>query len=166
MDTNYGKTALEDTALYQAIVEHRRKFYHLSYVNYDLDYPAAIKFVPEGETLDAYRRDYNDNMVNGYIYGEAMAFDALMKRIKLLQQRFRDIYNYKVKNDLNLSRLNFDEFQAKFLHTLELCYELSRLFHETRKALIKDWKLLSKPILLPDGKILSITEAELRRSIH
>ena len=63
----------------------------LGYVNYDLDYPAAIKFVPEGETLDVYRRDYNDNMVNGYIYGEAMAFDALMERIKLLQQRFRDI---------------------------------------------------------------------------
>ena len=41
----------------------------LGYVNYDLDYPAAIKFVPEGETLDTYRRDYNDNMVNGYIYG-------------------------------------------------------------------------------------------------
>ena len=91
MDTDYGKAALEDTALYQAIVEHRRKFYHLGYVNYDLDYPAAIKFVPEGETLDAYRRDYNDNMVNGYIYGEAMAFDALMERIKLLQQRFWDI---------------------------------------------------------------------------
>ena len=64
---------------------------HLGYVNYDLDYPAAIKFAPEGETLDAYRRDYNDNMVNGYISGEAVAFDALMERIKLLQQRFRDI---------------------------------------------------------------------------
>lgn len=91
MNTDYGKAALEDTALYRAIVEHRRKFYHLGYVNYDLDYPAAIKFVPEGETLDAYRRDYNDNMVNGYIYGEAMTFDALMERIKLLQQRFRNI---------------------------------------------------------------------------
>ena len=29
MDTNYGKAALEDTARYQAIVEHRRKFYQL-----------------------------------------------------------------------------------------------------------------------------------------
>lgn len=45
----------------------------------------------ERETLDAYRRDYNDNMVNGYIYGKAMAFDTLMERIKLLQQRFRGI---------------------------------------------------------------------------
>ena len=91
MDTDYGKAALQDVNLYRAIVEHRRKFYHLGYVNYDLDYPASINFVPEGETLDAYRRDYNDNMVNGYIYGEAMAFDALIERIKLLQQRFRAI---------------------------------------------------------------------------
>ena len=91
MDTDYGKAALQDVDLYRAIVEHRRKFYHLGYVNYDLDYPASITFMPEGETLDAYRRDYNDNMVNGYIYGEAMAFDALIERIKLLQQRFRAI---------------------------------------------------------------------------
>jgi len=91
MDTDYGKAALQDVDLYRAIVEHRRKFYHLGYVNYDLDYPASITFMPEGETLDAYRRDYNDNMVNGYIYGEAMSFDALIERIKLLQQRFRAI---------------------------------------------------------------------------
>jgi len=37
MDTDYGKTALQDIDLYRAIVEHRRKFYHLGYVNYDLD---------------------------------------------------------------------------------------------------------------------------------
>lgn len=75
--------------------------------------------------------------------------------------RIIELYSDRVKNDLNLSRLSFDEFQAKFLYTVELCYELSRMFHETRKALIKDWELLSKPIPLPDGKILSITEAEL-----
>ena len=75
--------------------------------------------------------------------------------------RIIELYSDRVKNDLNLSRLGFDEFQARFLFTVELCYELSRMFHETRKALIKDWELLSKPIPLPDGKVLSITEAEL-----
>lgn len=88
MDTPYGKSALLDTGLYRAIVEHRRKFYHLGYVNYDLDYPQSIAFVPKGETMEAYRKDYNDNMVNGYIYGEAMPFDALMARIVELQEWF------------------------------------------------------------------------------
>lgn len=77
--------------------------------------------------------------------------------------RIIELYSDRVKDDLDRSRLSFDIFQTKFLYTVELCYELSRLFHETRKTLINDWELLSKPIPLPDGKILSITEAELFR---
>lgn len=91
MDTDYGKEALTDPYLYKAIVEHRRKFYHLGYVDYDLDYPGTIDFVPAGETLDAYRKDYNDNMVNGYIYGEAIDFDSVIQRITELRDRFRKI---------------------------------------------------------------------------
>ena len=73
--------------------------------------------------------------------------------------RIIELYNKKVKEDINLSRLNFDVFQTKFLYTVELCYEFSRLFHEARKALVEDKLLLSLPIPLPDGKILKITEA-------
>lgn len=91
MDTSYGRSAIEDTALYKTIVEHRRKFYHLGYVNYDTDYPKSIRFVPEGETMNAFRRDYEDNMVNGYIYGKAISFSNLIERISELQDRFRAI---------------------------------------------------------------------------
>ena len=91
MDTDYGRAALADGELYKAIVEHRRKFYHLGYVDYDLDYPDKIDFVPKGEALEAFRRDYVDNMMNGYIYGTAMEFDALMERIKELQGRFAKV---------------------------------------------------------------------------
>lgn len=91
MDTEYGTAALQNIDLYRAVVEHRRKYYHLGYVNYDLDYPTSIRFVPEGDVLEAFRRDYNDNMINGYIYGEAISFDVLMERIRLLQERFRAV---------------------------------------------------------------------------
>ena len=91
MDTDYGKAALQDSELYRAIVEHRRKFYHLGYVNYDLDYPSSINFIPIGTTFDAYRRDYNDNMMDGYIYGEAMTFDNLIERMKVLLERFQSM---------------------------------------------------------------------------
>lgn len=89
MDTDYGREALVDAELYEDIVEHRRKFYHLGYVDYDKDYPEKIDFVPKGEVKEAFRRDYVENMVNGYIYGEAMDFGALMGRIEELQERFR-----------------------------------------------------------------------------
>lgn len=91
MDTEFGKEALGDTELYKAIVEHRRKFYHLGYVDYDRDYPEKIDIVPKGNVLEAFRRDYMENMVNGYIYGEAMDFETLMRRMLELQERFRMI---------------------------------------------------------------------------
>ena len=55
------------------------------------NYPDKIDFVPKGEVLEAYRRDYVDNMMNGYIYGTAMEFDELMERIRELQERFRAV---------------------------------------------------------------------------
>ena len=91
MDTEYGKTALEDFELYRTIVEHRRKFYHLGYVDYDRDYPKSLSFVPQGKTLEAFRKDYVDNMVDGYIYGPAITFEELLERLKELQDRFNGL---------------------------------------------------------------------------
>ena len=91
MDTEFGQKALNDGKLYKAIVEHRRRFYHLGYVDYDKDYPAKIDFIPQNKVMNAYRLDYESNMVDGYIYGEAKSFDELMKRMKKLLQDFRQI---------------------------------------------------------------------------
>lgn len=91
MDTEFGQKALNDGKLYKAIVEHRRRFYHLGYVDYDKDYPAKIDFIPQNKVMNAYRLDYESNMVDGYIYGEAKSFDELMKRMEKLLQDFRQI---------------------------------------------------------------------------
>lgn len=91
MDTKYGHAAISDISLYRVIVEHRKKFYHLGYVDYFKDYPKHIDFVPTGKLLNAFKRDYYENMVDGYIYGDAMPFDALIERMKELQARFRNI---------------------------------------------------------------------------
>ena len=91
MDTEFGQKSLNDGNLYKAIVEHRRRFYHLGYVDYDKDYPAKIDFIPQNKVMNAYRLDYESNMVDGYIYGEAKSFDELMKRMEKLLQDFRQI---------------------------------------------------------------------------
>ena len=87
----YGKSALRDVELYKAVVEHRRRFYHLGYVDYDKDYPQTLEFIPSGEVMEAYRRDYNENMVDGYIYGNAIPFDELILRLTALRDRIREI---------------------------------------------------------------------------
>ena len=90
MDTEYGRAALLDGALYRTVVNHRRKFYHVGGVDYDQDLPERIVFCPQGELRDLMRADY-DNMRLSFIYGEAPDFDNLMRRLEELQGRFRAV---------------------------------------------------------------------------
>ena len=88
MDTAFGKKALADGTLYEHIIEHRRQFYNLHYVDYDKNRAENIQFYPSRELMDAFRQDYL-NMVDTFIFKEAPSFDVLMSRIKELQERFR-----------------------------------------------------------------------------
>ena len=88
MDSQYGQEALADRSLYEAIVEHRRTYYALKYVNYDLHDPATIDFlIPEAQR-EAWMNDYA-NMRRYFIYGKSSEFDALMQRMEELQERVR-----------------------------------------------------------------------------
>lgn len=90
MDTEYGKEALSNRKLYDAIVEHRKTYYALKYVNYDLHDPSTINFTIPEPVIGAWKNDYAD-MRRFFIYGESLEFDALMQKIKELQERVRNI---------------------------------------------------------------------------
>ncbi len=92
MQTPYAEMALHDAALYHEIVEHRRKFYHVGYVDYDKELPSNIKIMPSEDLMPSYEGDY-DEMKNSFIYGQALTFDELMSRISILQKRFREVGN-------------------------------------------------------------------------
>lgn len=89
MDTRFAHSALEDMKLYQEIIAHRQRFYHVGGVNYELNRPSAIVFCPTGELCDKMRRDY-ESMKTSMIYGEKLSFDTLIERLKQLQERFRN----------------------------------------------------------------------------
>ena len=88
MDTKFGKKALSDKELYVKIVEHRRKFYHVGYADYDKDYPGLIEFLPPEKCIKQWEADYGE-MLEHFVYGEHLSFDDLLKRIIELQERFR-----------------------------------------------------------------------------
>ena len=90
MQTPYGEIALKDIALYHEIVEHRRKFYHVGYVDYDKELPANIQIVPDGELMPAYETDYNE-MKESFIYGKSLDFKELMQKMAELQEWVRNI---------------------------------------------------------------------------
>ena len=88
MDTQYGREALANRSLYDAIIEHRRTYYALKYVNYDLHAPETINFVIPERAMETWIADYAD-MRRYFIYGQSLEFDALMERIKELQDKVR-----------------------------------------------------------------------------
>lgn len=88
MDTSFGEKALSDRVLYKKVVEHRRKFYHVSYADYDKDYPPYITIVPPDSCLTAWRLDYQELQLH-FIHGHSLSFDDLLKRMEVLQQRLQ-----------------------------------------------------------------------------
>ena len=95
MHTPYAEIALNDLVLYHEIVEHRRKFYHVGYVDYDKELPANIQIVPSDELMSAYEADYNE-MKESFIYGQPLAFSELMEKITSIQEQFRSIKSKKM----------------------------------------------------------------------
>ncbi|MCU0440746.1 MAG: nucleotidyl transferase AbiEii/AbiGii toxin family protein [Raineya sp.] len=80
MDTEHGIAALQDKELYNNIIAHREKFNPLrghDYCNYT---PDKIKIIPPDTVIKEYEKDYSE-MSKFMIYGEALTFDRLVKRI-------------------------------------------------------------------------------------
>lgn len=92
MDTTFAQDALTNNDLYDAVIAHRARFYHVGGVNYDLDRKDEIDFVPKNELGESFRSDY-EQMQHSFIYGESLDFDEMMSRLELLRERFRNSRN-------------------------------------------------------------------------
>ena len=90
MQTDYAKTALQDSYLYNTIVEHRSKFTHISGIDYSKHSPENIKFVPQNSILAFWEADYKQ-MQENMIYGETLTFIELIKRLSELQNYINEI---------------------------------------------------------------------------
>lgn len=90
MDTQHGVTALQDKELYKNIVTHREKFNPLRGLDYGNHTPDKINIIPPDTLIKEYEKDYSE-MTTFMIYGEALTFDRLVKRISELQKRINEI---------------------------------------------------------------------------
>lgn len=88
METEAGQSALADVELYNEIVEHRRYYIRLNGVDYDRLLPLHVSFVPGIEIMQEFQTDY-EAMQTSMIYGPSHDFDELVRRIKILNGRFR-----------------------------------------------------------------------------
>lgn len=86
MRTPIAKEALQNTELYNAVIEHRRKFIGLRGFDYSTLRPDTLNILPPTPEIEQlWREDYR-RMRDTMIYGESVDFDKLIKMICHLQE--------------------------------------------------------------------------------
>lgn len=90
MDTDYGRAALADRALYDEIVVHRSIFNKVQSVDYSTHSPATINFMPPPAVMADWRKDYN-SLVGNFLYhsDSRLSSGELMARLLELKARVR-----------------------------------------------------------------------------
>ena len=88
-----AERAIHNEALYRAVLEHRRKFIGLKGFNYDELYPDTLCIVPNEDIARLWQDDYKF-MCEHMIYGQAPSFEELMNKLRILNDKIRQL-NYK-----------------------------------------------------------------------
>lgn len=53
-----GQSAVENRELFEEVVRHEKVFFHTGYANYDACLDGQLKLLPEADTLESLRADY------------------------------------------------------------------------------------------------------------
>lgn len=95
MDSSFAESALQNSNLYKAIVNHRRKFNNIQDIDYQTHYPAQIQICPPEKLISSWKNDY-ENMRESFIYDKSKkTFDELIDRMIELTNRIRKM-NLKI----------------------------------------------------------------------
>ena len=84
--TPIAERALNDKNLFDAVVEHRRKFIGLKGFDYSTLAPKTLNIIPPQQVMPLWRADY-EKMQRDMIYGQAPSFDEIIKTITELNRR-------------------------------------------------------------------------------
>lgn len=83
-----GEKVISEKALYEELVDYRRRYHKLNWVNYDSLKRTTIDFIPPDEILDHYKADY-EIMQREMIYGPSPGFNDLIHFLRHFQSRLR-----------------------------------------------------------------------------
>ena len=86
MNTPIAEEALQDKALYQSVIDHRRTFIGLRGFNYDTLQPATLRIVPPENIVEEWKKDY-EVMQETMIYGDSLPFSQLIDKIRKLNEQ-------------------------------------------------------------------------------
>lgn len=86
-DHPMGKAAIEDRALLEDVVRHKKVFFHAGYANYDGCLAGELRLLPDPGVLEALRDDYEQMIRAGMMYEEPPGFEELTEKLRQLQAK-------------------------------------------------------------------------------
>ena len=95
MNTSHSMAALNDQELYRNIVLHRKLFFSIREVDYNLHQPQTISLIPPEPLMKAWEKDYSE-LCENMIYGEKPSWDKLLNRIRELIEIINKL-EYKIE---------------------------------------------------------------------
>ena len=113
MDTPIGANALADHGLYNHLIQHREWYSRISWVDYNSLGYKTVSFLPIEEVFEDYRNDY-ETMREQMIYEDALPFDDLIAKLKILQGRIRLKYEHKTLDEIIVAAILRLEAWDKF----------------------------------------------------
>ena len=87
MDEPFAEPTIHNNELWESISHHRQVFTSMRDVDYTPDVRKRIVLVPPADFMKEWRDDY-ETMRSTMVFGSSLAFDALIKRLHLLEERF------------------------------------------------------------------------------
>ncbi|BDW93618.1 nucleotidyltransferase [Flagellimonas marinaquae] len=86
MDTEFGESAVTDHTLFSTIVEHRKVYARISWIDYSKHARETLDFIPPEKVLTEWDEDYKA-MQESMFYGKTDSFEDLIHKLKGLQAR-------------------------------------------------------------------------------
>ncbi len=82
-----GQSAVENRELFEEVVRHKKAFFHTGYANYDECLNGQLKLLPETDTLEGLRADYEKMVRAGMMYSTPPGFEEIVDSIRDLESR-------------------------------------------------------------------------------
>lgn len=81
-----GQAAIQNRDLLEDVVRHKKVFFKASYANYEACLESQLQLLPEDESLDGLRADYEKMIGAGMMYQAPPTFDEIVESIRQLEQ--------------------------------------------------------------------------------
>ena len=85
-----GINAINDRALFEDVIQHKKVFFNASYAHYDNCLAGELRLLPDSDCQAGLRTDYEAMQRSGMMYDQPVSFDDLISSISDLENQVND----------------------------------------------------------------------------